>query len=72
MDTQKRNYRTREAADYLGVKPNTLEIWRCKKRGPKFHKIGKTIIYLREDLEAYLSSRSVHTLDSIDIKTAKK
>lgn len=71
MDTQKRNYKTSEAAEYLGIKPNTLDIWRSKNRGPKFYRVGKNIIYLREDLDAYLSSRSVQTLDSINIKDKK-
>ena len=60
--------RTPEAAEYIGVKTNTLEGWRCKKKGPKFHKIGKNVVYFQEDLDSYLSSRGVHTIDSIHIK----
>lgn len=30
-----------EVADMLGIKPNTLEIWRLKGKGPKFKKMGK-------------------------------
>ena len=29
-----------EVADMLGIKPNTLEIWRYKGKGPKFKKMG--------------------------------
>ena len=29
-----------QTADLLGIKPNTLEIWRCKGKGPVFIKLG--------------------------------
>lgn len=67
MEGQGRTLRTPEAAKYLGIRPNTLDIWRCQKKGPKFHRLGRSIIYLREDLDAYLESRGVQTLDSINI-----
>lgn len=31
-----------EAAALLGIKPNTLEIWRTKGKGPEFVKLGRT------------------------------
>ncbi len=71
MDTLHRTLRTPEAARYIGIRPNTLEGWRIQKKGPKFHRVGRLIIYFREDLDAYLASRGVHTLDSIDIKKPK-
>ncbi len=72
MESQNRTFKTPEAARYLGIKPNTLDIWRCQKRGPKFHRVGRSIIYLHEDLDAYLASRGVQTLDSINIKKTKQ
>lgn len=53
-----------EAADFLGVKPNTLEVWRTKKKGPKYSKIGSRVLYDINDLEEYFASRSVHTKDT--------
>ncbi|MDL2313635.1 helix-turn-helix domain-containing protein [Desulfovibrio sp. OttesenSCG-928-C14] len=53
-----------EAADFLGVKPNTLEVWRTKKKGPKYSKIGSRVLYDVNDLEEYFASRSVHTKDT--------
>jgi hypothetical protein len=36
------NLRTNaEAAAILNIKPNTLEIWRLKGKGPRFIKMGK-------------------------------
>lgn len=29
-----------QTADLLGIKPNTLEIWRCRSKGPVFIKLG--------------------------------
>jgi len=55
---------TDEAAEFLGVKPNTLEVWRTKKKGPKYSKIGSRVLYDINDLEEYFSSRSVHTRDT--------
>ena len=47
---------TEEAADYLKLKPNTLERWRSQfpNRLP-FVKIGRTVKYRLEDLQAYIS-----------------
>lgn len=53
-----------EAADFLGLKPNTLEVWRTKKKGPKYSKIGSRVLYDISDLEEFFASRSVHTKDT--------
>ncbi len=49
---------TREAARFFGLKPGTLERWRCFGDGPKFVKVGgHAVRYLREDLESFLKYR---------------
>lgn len=55
---------TREAAAYLGVRPNTLEIWRCKHRGPQYAKIGSRIVYDPDVLDAFFEARSISTRDT--------
>jgi predicted site-specific integrase-resolvase len=45
------------AADFLGLKPSTLERWRCAGEGPVFHKIGGRIYYTRPDLQTWIESR---------------
>ena len=45
---------TSEAAGYLGLKRNTLEIWRVKGNGPKFLKLGRLVKYRLQDLERFL------------------
>ena len=48
---------TEQAAEYLKLKPNTLERWRSQypNRLP-FVKIGRTVKYRLEDLQAYISN----------------
>lgn len=67
MTTAKRMLRTPAAAEFLGVRPNTLEIWRHQKRGPKFYRVGRCIVYDQEDLDAYVQAHGVHTIDSVEM-----
>ena len=52
---------TIQAAEILGLKPNTLEIWRCHKKGPRFKKLGRRILYDLTDLEDFTASCTVET-----------
>jgi transposase-like protein len=64
---------TREAAAYLGVRPNTLEVWRCKHRGPKYAKLGSRIVYDQDDLDNFFATRSINTRDTeFDAAGARK
>lgn len=49
-----------EAAKFLGVSENTLNVWRCNGR---YHipyiKVGTRVWYWRKDLEAFLEARTV-------------
>lgn len=56
---------TREAAEFLGVKPCTLELWRCRKKGPRYSKLGSRVMYDLSELEAWFASQSVHTIDTV-------
>lgn len=50
------------AAIMLGIKPTTLEIWRCKGKGPPFVKLGTAkqapVVYRRSDVEAWMRERT--------------
>ena len=51
----------REAADFIGVQPHTLETWRTVKRyAIPYTKVGGKVYYFAEDLLAWLESRRVH------------
>lgn len=49
-----------EVADYLGMDPNTVRGWRLKRitKGkfsyPPFIRIGRTIRYLKSDIDQYV------------------
>lgn len=43
----------KEAAQYLGLEPQTLTRWRTAKKGPRFYKVGGAVRYTVEDLEAF-------------------
>ncbi|MDA8259217.1 MAG: helix-turn-helix domain-containing protein [Betaproteobacteria bacterium] len=48
------------AAEYLGVAPGTLEVWRCTRRYPiPYMKVGRKVYYDRADLDAWLASRRI-------------
>lgn len=50
----------KEAAEYLGITPRTLDVWRCTRRYPiPYTKVGNRIRYSKEDLDAWLASRVV-------------
>jgi len=50
---------TNEAAIILGVRAQTLAMWRLYKRGPRFIKVGRLVRYRRADLEAFIEHNSV-------------
>ena len=70
MNKQKLN--TEEAAAYLGIRPNTLEVWRCKHKGPRYSKIGTRVLYDVDDLEAFFTARAVDTLESQAVAARRK
>lgn len=49
--------KTKAAAEFLQVKPATLEQWRWSGKGPLFVKLNRTVIYRRSDLDAFVSAR---------------
>jgi excisionase family DNA binding protein len=59
-DQSKSLFDTRKAAEYLGVEPGTLEVWRCTKRHRiPFIKVGRLVRYRKEALDGFLMSNTV-------------
>ena len=56
---------TKEAADHLGLKPNTLAKMRVYGTGPKYRKHGFRVLYALDDLNAW-SEASKRTSTSED------
>ena len=49
-----------EAATYLGIKPQTMAVWASTKRYPiPFVKVGRLVRYRKQDLDAFITARSV-------------
>lgn len=48
---------TPAAAEYLGLSPATLETMRTRGGGPVFVKLGRRVVYRREDLALWLAER---------------
>ncbi len=54
MQQQNEFFNTKEAAEYLSLQKNTLEVWRVKGGGPSFCKFGRAIRYRKSDLDAFV------------------
>lgn len=65
-----------EAARLLGVKPNTLEIWRWSGKGPSFIKLGDSpqspVRYLRSVIMAWLTDRSFKSTSEAHVAHAER
>lgn len=47
-----------QAIRFIGLKnTGTLHVWRCHGRGPKFVRVGRSIRYRLQDLQAFIESR---------------
>ena len=58
--------RTASAAKYCGSTQSTFEKWRVTGGGPVFIKLGKTVIYSIEDLDAFLAERRYRSTAEVD------
>ncbi len=51
----------KQAAEYLGLEPRTLDVWACTKRyNLRFIKVGRLAKYRKEDLDDFLAQRTVN------------
>ncbi len=48
---------SRQAAVHLGCEYGTMEVWRAKRRGPPYVKVGRLVRYRRQDLDRWLKDR---------------
>ncbi|MEV0431250.1 helix-turn-helix domain-containing protein [Micromonospora sp. NPDC050495] len=47
---------TQEVADLCRTSPETVRYWRHIRKGPKSFKLGRKVLYAREDVQAYLDA----------------
>ena len=59
-----------EVREIFGIPEGTLANLRWAKRGPRYFKrpSGRGVFYLLADVEGWLTSQPVQTLDSVDEK----
>ena len=50
---------TRDAANFLGLKPRTLERWRWAGKGPRFRRHGRRVVYDLDGLLAWSEANEV-------------
>lgn len=55
-----KNLSPKEAAEYLGVTPETLAVWRCTKRYElPYIKIGRRVMYRVRDISEFIERNIV-------------
>jgi len=50
------NLRVPQAAEYVGLSKSYLDKARCTGTGPAYAKLGSTIIYSTDDLDAWVAA----------------
>lgn len=46
-----------QTAALLGIRPNTLEIWRVQGKGPAYRKVGRLVRYVEAEVLSWLDSQ---------------
>ncbi|SFS68086.1 transcriptional regulator, AlpA family [Sulfitobacter marinus] len=47
----------KQAAEFIGVSRQTLDLWRMNAEGPAVHRVGTRVLYSVADLRAYMDER---------------
>lgn len=55
LDHLPANLTTEELAELLRTTPESCRYWRHVKKGPKSFKVGRRVLYAREDVEAFIA-----------------
>jgi hypothetical protein len=74
LDSKEKMLSRKEAAEFLGLRENTLAIWAIKKRYDlPMYKVGKNIKYKITDLQKFQEGQSIHgMLDYTDNAKPRK
>lgn len=46
-----------QTAELIGVRPNTLEIWRIQGKGPAYRKVGRLVRYVEAEVFSWLDDQ---------------
>jgi hypothetical protein len=60
-----------QAAAIIGITRTTLEIWRCKGKGPRFVKLGTTkqapVVYERAEIDRWMKERTFDSTSAYSV-----
>lgn len=56
-----------QAATFLGLSPRTLERFRVEGRGPAFLKLGRRVVYSRDDLVEWAEARRRQSTADVEL-----
>jgi hypothetical protein len=51
----------RETAPLLRLTVKTLQSWRALKKGPRFVRVGRRILYARSEIERFITTNTIET-----------
>lgn len=54
---QKEYLNIKQAAEFIGVSRQTLDLWRMNAEGPAVHRVGTRVLYSVADLRAYMDEQ---------------
>lgn len=60
LDHLPANLTTEELADLLRTTPESCRYWRHVGKGPRSFKVGRRVLYAREDVEAFIAEARAH------------
>jgi len=66
MKNERKALTAKEVSEIYGINLGSLCNLRWSRRGPKYFKAGRRIVYRPEDVEQWLFSRPIFTIDVID------
>ena len=58
-----------QAAEFLGMKPQTLRNWRHQRKGPDYIKFDHSVRYREEDLRDFVEARLINpTSNGLEVR----
>jgi len=57
---------THEISERFGIPQGSLQNLRWQRRGPRYYKVGRKVLYREADVQAWIESSPVLTIDSME------
>ena len=69
---EKRAFTPKQAAEMFGLSVGTLANLRYQKIGPRYYRVGRKVLYLVADFEAWIMQNPIITVDSLPDKDGNR